>query len=145
MGTEVEPVIGNWYVNRDNDDHFKVLGIDEIEQTIQIQHADANLDELQLSNWYQLNVDYSEPELDLAAPTSDTDEGLHDLTAEDPHAARLPADRERYRKEYVDYAGKAGEGFPEPRPGHDENDRFERGSEIGLEQWPETRERPRGS
>lgn len=141
MGTEVEPVIGNWYVNRDDDDHFQVLGIDEDEQTVQIQHADASLDELQLAAWYGLNIEYSEPEMDPVEPTSDTDEGQEDLSAEDPHAARLPDERERYLRDYVDYAGKRGEGFPEPRPGMDPEDRFERGSEMGTERWP-TRDRP---
>lgn len=136
MATEVEPVIGNWYVDLDSDEHFQVVGLDEVEQTVQIQYADANLDELQLIEWYRLNIDYSEPELDTIAPVSDTDEGEENLSAEDPHAAHLPDEQERYRREYVDYAGKSGSAFPEPRPGRDPEDRFERGSEMGTERGP---------
>ena len=143
MGTEVEPVLGNWYIDRDSGDQFQVLGFDEDEMTVQIQRVDADLDEIRLREWYAMNIDYSEAVLDPIVPVSDTDEGLDDYTAEDPHAAHLPSDRERYLRDYVDYAGKAVEGFPEPRPGREDEDKFERGSEMGLDRWPQSEERPR--
>lgn len=145
MATEVEPIPGNWYINRASGARFWVMSIDEDERTVQIQHENADLDEYPLDAWYRMSIDYSEPELDATAPTSDTEEARNDLSAEDPDAAQLPDQQERYRREYVDYAGKSAKGFPEPRPGRDPNDKFERGSEMGLEQWPETQERPPGS
>jgi hypothetical protein len=142
MATEVEPVEGHWYFNRDNGDQFSVLSIDEVEGMVQIQHQNANLDEIPLSSWYSMNIDVGEPVLDRADPLADTDQGLADLATEDPHALQEPDESERYRREHVEYAGKAGKDAPDPRPEYGEDDKYERGSEMGTERWPETRERP---
>lgn len=142
MATEIDPVQGNWYINHDNDAQFKVLSIDEREGTVQIQYQNANLDEIMLSSWYSMNLDVAEVVRDVAAPLSDTDPGLSDLAPEDPHALNEPSETDRYRREHVEYAGKTGEDFPDPRPEYGEDDKYERGSEMGTEQWPETRERP---
>lgn len=140
MPTEAQPIPGNWYLNRDDGQSFLVVGIDDEEDSVEIQLTNGDLDEIARSRWYELNLDPAEPELDVEAPTNDVDDSPLDTMADDPHAAHLPSDQERYRRENVEYAGKARPRYPDPRPEHGPDRGPERGSEMGIEQWPETRE-----
>src|SRR5437762_609290 len=45
----IAPVIGRWY--RSHGQLFKVVATDDDEQVIEIQHADGNLEELELEDW----------------------------------------------------------------------------------------------
>jgi hypothetical protein len=140
MATEADPVQGNWYLNRDDGQRFCVVGLDDEEDSVEIQLTDGNLDEIPRSRWYDLNIDPAEPVVNPESPTNDVSDGPIDYMADDPHAAHLPSDQERYRRENVEFAGKARRGSPEPRPEHGPDRGPERGSERGVEQWPEARE-----
>jgi hypothetical protein len=45
----IEPVIGDWY--RSHGQLFEVVATDDDERVIEIQHADGNLEELELDDW----------------------------------------------------------------------------------------------
>jgi hypothetical protein len=45
----IEPVVGDWY--RSHGQQFEVVAIDEAERVIEIQHADGNLEEIELDDW----------------------------------------------------------------------------------------------
>ncbi len=45
----IEPVVGDWY--RSHGQLFEVVATDEVEQLIEIQHADGNLEEMDLEDW----------------------------------------------------------------------------------------------
>ncbi len=45
----IEPVVGDWY--RSHGQLFEVVATDEDEQLIEIQHADGNLEEIDLDDW----------------------------------------------------------------------------------------------
>ena len=50
LGTQhMEPVIGVWY--RSHGQLFEVVATDEDERVIEIQHADGNLEEMDLDDW----------------------------------------------------------------------------------------------
>jgi hypothetical protein len=50
MATQnMEPVIGDWY--RSHGQLFEVVAMDEEERLIEIQHADGNLEEMDLDDW----------------------------------------------------------------------------------------------
>lgn len=140
MANDVEPIPGNWYLNRDNGEWFMVVGLDGEDGQIEIQLNNGNRDVIPGSEWGRLEIELAAGELDLEAPTNDISDGPSDLLTDDPHALQLPSDQERYRRENVEYAGKARPGFPDPRPEHGPDRGPERGSEMGIEQWPETRE-----
>jgi hypothetical protein len=138
---DVQPIEGNWYFNRADGQRFCVIGFDDEEDSIEIQLSDGNRDEIAKSEWEALDIHPAEPVINPNSPMNDTDEGrVVDYMADDPHAAHVPSDQERYRRENVEYAGKTGESFPDPRPEHGPDRGPERGSERGIEQWPETRE-----
>jgi hypothetical protein len=45
----MEPVIGDWY--RSHGQLFEVVATDDDERVIEIQHADGNLEEMELDDW----------------------------------------------------------------------------------------------
>jgi hypothetical protein len=142
MPTDADPIPGNWYFNRDDDQRFRVVGLDDEEDKVEIQLADGNLDEIAKSRWHDLNIDPVEPVLNPQAPLHDVSDGrVVEYMADDPHAAHVPSDQERYRRRNVEFAGKARPGFPDPRPENGPDRGPERGSERGIEQWPEARDR----
>ncbi|MEL7538003.1 MAG: DUF6763 family protein [Pseudomonadota bacterium] len=44
------PVIGHWY-RRGNRKLFEVVAMDESDQTIELQHFDGTVEEMELTNW----------------------------------------------------------------------------------------------
>ncbi len=56
------PVIGKWFRRR-NGNVFEVVAVDEDDGTIEIQHFDATIEEVDLESWAELfTVEISAPE-----------------------------------------------------------------------------------
>lgn len=82
MATQIlEPVIGDWY--RSHGQLFEVVAMDEDEQLIEIQHADGNLEEMDLDDWITRCRANS---LDTAEPPEDAGVAA-DHQSEDDHNA----------------------------------------------------------
>lgn len=45
----IEPIVGDWY--RSHGQLFEVIAVDEHEQVVEVQHADGNLEEIELDDW----------------------------------------------------------------------------------------------
>ncbi|HZW60115.1 MAG TPA: DUF6763 family protein [Woeseiaceae bacterium] len=50
------PVIGHWY-RRSNDALFEVVALDEAAGTVELQHFDGTLDEIELEAWPLLLIE----------------------------------------------------------------------------------------
>ncbi len=58
----VFPVIGKWF-RRPNGSLFEVVAVDETDGTIEIQHFDGTIDEVELESWPELLlIEVSAPE-----------------------------------------------------------------------------------
>jgi len=56
------PVIGRWF-RRPNGSLFEVVAVDEADGTIEIQHFDGTIDEVELESWPELLlIEVSAPE-----------------------------------------------------------------------------------
>ncbi|MHB1142203.1 MAG: DUF6763 family protein [Sulfuricaulis sp.] len=79
-----EPVVGAFYEDREEDGRtFEVTAFDENDGTIEIQYSDGTTDEIDLDDWYgmdleQLESDEDEEE-DEAEEIDDSDEDDADL------------------------------------------------------------------
>jgi uncharacterized protein DUF6763 len=69
MRDELDPIAGNWYRHVEKDQTFKVVGIDEDRDVIQIQYFDGDVEEIETDAW-------SEMDLDVAEPPEDDDDSL---------------------------------------------------------------------
>lgn len=64
--------IGKWYENADSQS-FKVIGVDEKNQTIEIQYLDGALDYIDFDAWHTMEVDPIVPPKDWEGLSDDKD------------------------------------------------------------------------
>jgi hypothetical protein len=60
VGREYEPIVGQWYEDLENDETFQVLKLDEDKETVEIQHLDGDLEELDVDEWAELDLELTE-------------------------------------------------------------------------------------
>ena len=76
----ITPVIGDWY--QSHGQLFEVVATDEAEQLIEIQHADGNLEEMDLDDWTVRvragSLATAEPPEDAGLATDHEHEGEYD-------------------------------------------------------------------
>jgi len=56
MPIDTEPLIGLWYQHLDKGQRFQVVAVDEDDGTIEIQHFDGDIEEVDLDNWYSMEL-----------------------------------------------------------------------------------------
>ena len=60
MGREYEPTVGQWYEDLENEETFQVLKVDEDKETVEIQHLDGDVEELDVDGWAELDLELTE-------------------------------------------------------------------------------------
>ena len=104
MSTEADPIVGNWYQHLDKGQRFKVLAVDEDEGSVDIQHFDGDLEEMDLSDWYQADLEPGEAPENWAGPIDvgepdDLGSSITDTAAADWDAPLEENERNRGRRE----------------------------------------------
>lgn len=87
--TPVQPTIGQWYLDKQLDRRFEVVGIDEKEGTIELQDEQGYLDEMDRDAWFGVELELTaQPDdlTDVFDDVSEPDEADGDDTS-DPEAA----------------------------------------------------------
>ena len=56
MINELDPRIDQWYAHIDKGQSFYVTAIDEEQDTIEIQHFDGDIEELDMDEWRELRI-----------------------------------------------------------------------------------------
>jgi len=78
---ELDPIIGNWYRNRRNNERFEVVALDEQNQGVEIQYFDGQVEELEMDVWIQLlleTIDQPEDASGALDGLEDEDLSYHD-------------------------------------------------------------------
>jgi hypothetical protein len=75
MATDMEPVIGNWYYDADDERSFEVIRLEEDEELVEVRYDDGDVEELALDAWYGMS-------LEPGAPSGDLDLGEEELDDE---------------------------------------------------------------
>ena len=60
MATELDPIVGNWYNPLDKGELFTVTAVNEDDESIEIQTFDGDIEEISLSDWYELEIELGE-------------------------------------------------------------------------------------
>ena len=60
MSINFDPVVGNWYEDLDNGQRFEVIEIDEDREIIEIQYPNGDMEDIDLSEWYDLELELVE-------------------------------------------------------------------------------------
>lgn len=71
MTTIADPVIESWYKDVENNLVFKVVAIDETDDTVEVQYLDGDIGEYDKESWYNSTFDYIEAPEDWSAPYDD--------------------------------------------------------------------------
>ncbi|RFA24788.1 hypothetical protein CAI21_20175 [Alkalilimnicola ehrlichii] len=107
MATEVEPIEGNWYYDRDKDRRFEVIAVDEEENRIDLQDFDGDLDEISFDLWYSMNLELAEAPEEWLGPMDAVEEDDLNYSDQAYDTDRQQSAMDRYRREQVEWAGKA--------------------------------------
>lgn len=67
------PIVSQWYRHRDKGQRFQVTAMDEDAGTVEIQHFDGDVEELDIDEWFTLEVDPIEPPEDWTGPVDDVE------------------------------------------------------------------------
>lgn len=81
MSHELDPKVGRWYRRLDDEQLFKVVSIDEDDGLIEIKTEDGDSEELDSTEWVELDLEPAEPPEDWVDPDEELDED--DLLPED--------------------------------------------------------------
>jgi hypothetical protein len=76
MGTELDPIVGNWYQRMDSDERFEVIAVDEDAGTVEIQYYDGEVEEMDIDAWYGLDLDAIETPEEWEANAGLSDTGI---------------------------------------------------------------------
>lgn len=105
-----KPVPSQWYRHLDKGREFQVTAIDERAGTVEIQQFDGDLEEIELEDWYQLEIEPIETPEDWTGPMDDVERD--DLGYTD--TAMSPEDWERPLREEGGELGEEAGDFEPP-------------------------------
>ena len=74
MSREYAPVPGKWYENREEDETFRVLSVDEDDELVEIEYLDGEVEELDLDTWHELDLERTTEPEGWASDAGDEDE-----------------------------------------------------------------------
>jgi len=74
MSHELDPKVGRWYRRLDDEQLFKVASIDEDDGLIEIKTVDGEIEELDATEWVELDLDAAEQPEDYVDPDEADDE-----------------------------------------------------------------------
>jgi len=86
MATDADPMVGNWYRHLDKGQKFEVVALDEDHGTVEIQHFDGDLEEIDIDTWYQMEIETIESPENWSGPVDSFEQEELDYTETDMDA-----------------------------------------------------------
>jgi hypothetical protein len=83
MSHELDPKVGRWYRRLDDEKMFKVVSIDEDDGLVEIKTADGEVEELDSSEWIELDLEAAEAPEDYVEHDDDSDSDEDDEQEEE--------------------------------------------------------------
>ena len=74
MSREYAPTPGKWYENKEEEETFRVLTVDEDDELVEIEYVDGEIEELDLDTWHELDLELTEEPEGWAGDDDDDDE-----------------------------------------------------------------------
>lgn len=124
MNSDTDPIVGNWYQRLDKGQTFQVVAVDEKADSVEIQHFDGDVEEMDLDTWYRLELQPIEaPEnwsgpLDVAEVDDLTGTEISDTPPEDwaEPLEEVVKPQDQPTEETPEEEDEWGEGYPEEEP-----------------------------
>jgi hypothetical protein len=83
MATDADPVVGHWYRHLDKGQKFEVVAVDEDRGTVEVQHFDGDVEEIDIDTWYQQEIELIEPPENWSGPVDSFEDDALDYTETD--------------------------------------------------------------
>lgn len=122
MVTDYEPIVNQWYRHLDKGYQFQVVAVDEEERTVEIQHFDGDLEELDFDAW-------AEMELELIEPPEDWTGGMDDIETDDLGYSETEMRESDWSTPLEERAGATEKGWSEESDEEGEEEEGEEGEE----------------
>jgi len=74
MSHELDPKVGRWYRRLDDEQLFKVVSLDEDEGLVEIKTVDGDIEELDSTEWIELDLEAAEAPEDYVDQDEKKDE-----------------------------------------------------------------------
>ncbi len=93
MTTEADPIVSTWYQHLDKGQKFQVVAVDESEFVIEIQYFDGDIEEIDIDDWYLMEIEQIESPEDIsgALDVSELDDLGSSITDTGPDDWDAPA------------------------------------------------------
>lgn len=124
MDTELDPIVGNWYRHLDKGQLFRVVAFDEERGVVELQHFDGDLEEIDASSWFDMEIEPAEAPEDWTGP-------MDDVETDDLGYTETSMKRRDWQKP-LEETDDEEEEWEDERP-EDERDDDEGGSEEDLQ------------
>ena len=82
MSHELDPKVGRWYRRLDDEQLFKVVSIDEDDGLVEIKTVDGDIEELDSTEWVELDLEAAEAPEDYVDHDEESDEDDEEAAAE---------------------------------------------------------------
>lgn len=89
MPTTANPVLGNWYQDLETELSFRVVAIDETEDSIEVQYFNGDVGEFDFETWFASPFEPIEAPEDWSAPFDEIAPDDLGYTDPDSHAQKL--------------------------------------------------------
>jgi hypothetical protein len=111
MGSHPKPVVEQWYRHLDKGQRFYVTAVDEEARTVEVQHFDGDVDELDLREWFALDLEPIEPPEDWTGPVDveHDDLGYSETDMAEAEWAEPLSERSGHEAEEEEAAAQEGE------------------------------------
>jgi hypothetical protein len=83
MSHELDPKVGRWYRRLDDEQLFKVVTVDEDEGLVEIKTVDGDIEELDSTEWIELDLEAAEAPEDYVDVDEKKDEDEEEESDED--------------------------------------------------------------
>jgi hypothetical protein len=88
MSHELDPKVGRWYRRLDDEQLFKVVTVDEDDGLVEIRTADGETEELDATEWVELDLEAADAPEDYVDPDEDQEDEEEDIEEESDRPAR---------------------------------------------------------
>ncbi len=89
MTTVADPIVGSWYKDLENSFKFKVINVDDKNDSIEVQYLNGDIGEYDQESWYSSTFDYIEDPEDWSAPFDDIEDDDLGYTDPDDHRRNM--------------------------------------------------------
>ena len=57
MSRDYEPAAGQWYLNIEEEESFRVLSVDEDSELVEIEYEDGDIEEIDIEAWHEMDLE----------------------------------------------------------------------------------------